>query len=511
MEYYTDISLYSSLKEHLHVDYPDARSIRSYNLLTLAAFLPFFSAESFCNSIHYLSDKKTIQTYLNRLLKDGYIKKLNLPKKDFTSNTLYYLTSLGYETIAPNLNGLVNFKRKTGLSLQKIALHDYYIGEVFLQYLSTPYYLDWRLDVLLSHNTTHLNKHRVLRVDAIMTLFQGTQTIASIYVEQDTGSETILDLYDKLEKYAYYELLNHPHNYLLFAFRKSHVVCDEPCFTPTKIQELIPFFPNDLSTLVSISKDQLTERQQLTRSSLLSLSKDFTKQTLLEHIQSLKNGRNEVRLNAYYAKQLHFTNARRNTFIMALQANNRLGHSLSFHCFLSGASVYCAPTTRLVNFIPLFHYATCNERVTIEQTLMNYYVSFQPSSYQEHYLNERVKSEYLSITFCNTYTYSYGTVSVEYISRDLGAYVRADYFMQAIENNYPHNLVLLVEHLADAIYFSDALQFKIGNSVLLQKRKFLSFLIPSEGKLFTIDQTNKKHYLPTIYDLEHWPVPHQYL
>ena len=442
------------------------------NLSYLIRSVPLFSPFMLYEGANYKSDYKLVSAYLSRLSKRGEIMPFKITNSCEDFYKLYYITKKGYEKVSSIIPSNVAYKSrpgyasKAGKRMQNTALHDYGIGFSYLAFLLSPFTFNVNYEFQIKRNPGFLSDNKAslksLRPDLLISA-EYKDTPFNVYIEQDTGSESIPVLINKLLSYSSYSLLNPAflNDALIFSFRTSNPKKPD-CFMPKKLSNLISLMDNNDTLYDLIQDDILPPSLTGVSNALISLfpSKAYTLSK--NDLQSLLKGvlaRTGPSLYAYYKRhQYEFFKIRRNGIINSLKKaalNPPFGYIKLISYLLSGFKVYLTPTVDLIYDLPLFFPALYSD---IKKGIFDTVKISYPFAKPFGELTISVGAPHLpGIKFSDSF-YVTGTerhIVTGYISRDLSVFIRL-YVLSAYKDALNINLtmILFTDNIKDAMYFS---------------------------------------------------------
>lgn len=147
------------------------------------------------------------------LVRKGYLtseKASSIKEMEGTAKVFYAVTPQGYQYANSLCHGKLTTKYKKNRA--KIAKsHTYYIGYNFFQMLSLGFPMTWQREYLLGQYS-YSQRNSSLQIDGYCELYKsyGDKPFYRLYVEQDLCTEHNDILVGKLQNYASYGLMDYP-------------------------------------------------------------------------------------------------------------------------------------------------------------------------------------------------------------------------------------------------------------------------------------------------------------
>lgn len=450
----TDSDICKMLDARLGVSY--TTKLRIMNLLVIAAHTPFFSFESIRVILQYDTCSIDLRRYINRMVNSGYLKTYNLDSTDMGTRVLYYITKKGYDTISAYINEECPAYRAYRLkSFPKTAFHDYGVGETFLSYLAgAPYSIRWLREIKMSDG-----KENPVRADALCIVRDSSGVdYCYSYIEQDTGSEQIVELVAKIGEYAENSTID-ASDIMIFSFKKQQLPLSELCYSVKNLKLVLPLFQNGktLKQLLPLysannsgSEEDSLYYQILSSLNVLAGGRDMRLEDLTQHIQALEVGYSPHRIMAYNRIQTDFCRSRVSRIVdMLIQLHHSDRNQIGYHFLLQGFSVYGSYTGLLCNYMPYIYYELGDFRSKIENLLSGYFNGLSSSSYIHRCALPLVNGKKSEIVFPNVYKHTNGYVVLEHIGCDIGGIIRVYHSALNMHHSMSVSFVLLVDSMQD--------------------------------------------------------------
>lgn len=454
--------------------------------------------------------------YISRLVKKERVKSISITESsDKELSTIFYLTKAGYKFLAGPLENCCPYRGKNGQRLKETALHDFGVGAAYLSFVRSPFEVEpiYEMTNMFDKVSAPAGKflRKALRPDAILT-YHSADTFGRIYVEHDTGNESVPRMMDKLNLYVLHGIMSagsngistgqssYEYNGILYTFRKQ---CKQRplCFSRWRIQRLIEVLPEGLAVdafepqnnahaelLADLKKWTPAFRKHWTKEELSKFEKDVHENTDTSLARYLR-----------YNQRSAAAKRRNKAFELLIREFNQRERSVYYPAItemLNGYPVWFCPYNHVTDSLPAF-FMTDYPRVIIwiQSVLNPYYGDVTYVNRQERFANASGGRE---LTLNNIFETDNGNkIAVEYISCDLSALIR----LYAICNgeyelkNTPFDLVLLVDSYKDASEILDYCNslFKLGNDFLYKSGVLdLAFLSLTGNYLFSISQDGKE-------------------
>lgn len=465
-------------------------SVAQSNLLNLIASMPVFSPQMLYEVLGYQTPDNRVRTYLSRLVKKDCIKSLPMNHTMDSVKSLYYATKRGFQTSAGQLPVNREFHSKTGKRIMETGMHDYGTGYSYLAYLTSPFtlYAEYETHTTFPEDVMPKGKKalRSIRHDAVYHLTDQKGEELTAYIEHDTGSEGISVLAKKLPQYSSHGLMegHRCNDLLIFTFRTSNPA-KPPCFVKACLHKMAAAM-TETETIPSFSARAGGEYRDV----LNSLEKYTTafrrnwKRSQIESLCDRLTDGTDLFYRAFLAiHQDTFARDRRNLLLRAIDREyskpSDTDYTHAFLCMTGGFRVVTASVLSLPRVLPYIHpEAYPDSRERIRGILSTVYPDVSYLCEKKTY-EKTLKGE-APVTLRNIFHSKKGhtDISVEYLSHDISAFLKAKALLGKCYD--PHAMplvyVMLVDHTADARYFSDLFGYRYDISEIFPDRIFLCFL-----------------------------------
>lgn len=462
------------LTHMLNVSYDASAQLQS-NLLVLFCLCRYLTADELT---YYMGlpehSFKSLHVQLNYLEKNGFLHKTALRKKDGFARCCYYLSREGYAVAASLFDeGIPSPFGRRGK--ESTVLHDYSLGLNALHLL------------LFRHPFSFIREHISgsgravsLRIDGVCIFKDRPERL---FFEQDLGTEPTGTLIDKLTRYQSCGNMELPQTEsIVFSFRKPYATCEPPAYPAYSAAFLKGLFTVLESKGHHSLKAFLKSREgmEFARSEgnikmmdgifslidvlgLRRMDGTWERDLSLNEIRGLATEIEELRCD-HRVRDLNrqhyaFTSARFRALARILASRYRLsgGHPTPFiAAMLRGFCVWAVPTNLLVNFLPFI----CMELSGMHKSMEDALKKADPAAaFQSSLLAPRLVRENHApspLILRNIYTAGgRKKYCIEYISRDLGALLRAMRFReQYMDIDTGITLICLADSYEDALLFS---------------------------------------------------------
>lgn len=497
----TNKELHRILADVLDVVYGDGAELQN-NLLVILYLCKYVSADELT---YYLglpeNSFKSLHVQLNYMEKKKLINKISLRSKDGFSRTFYYLSQEGFYAAAPLFaSGIPSeFKRR---GKEYSVMHDYSVGLNALQLIlfGKPFSFIREYSYGVSAATGR-DKAGSLRVDAIC-IFQNTPY--RLFIEEDLGNEPNGTLLDKLAKYKRFGNMEHAATEsIVFSFRKPYCTAEPPeypVYSPSSLKALLSHLEaTKVNSLAEVIKCQNSSSQGVSEADvamscnvarsvgILSrdgrISGDMSLAGLADFIRELEELRSDWRVRDINKQQYDFTLAKyrmlSGLLISKYQRNNR-NTDLYMSEMMKGFSVWMVPTSLLVNYLPYIHPELSGMHTAFENALKGVWPSTRYSGCLLQRRLVKLNGSPMPLILKNIYEAGDVQISIEYISRDIGALMRVLRFRTDYLNENTGIIVLcLVDSYKDALFFSNP-EYLDLKGVSFENRSRIFFVLRSE-------------------------------
>lgn len=465
---------------------------------------------------------------LYRLEEQKLLKRVDFKEKDSSSKGAYYLTKEGWQQANSYFDTLQikEYRRKSANNVT--VMHDFAVGMNALSLIL--FGIPFTYGKEISEGTslkTGKKINRTLTYDALVIFRKGTNINRPerLYIEEDLGHETIRTLVDKLNSYEAYGITKKVSTEAVVFSIKKTASTSSDAYSVTRIGALKSFLQDkgysSLLELLNALKTQNTTPEDIPRkvldtAKILSLviglcdrngkihtKNDMSIPEMDKYILSLQELKNPYKAIEVNRQQDHLSIAKfRKVAAMAindyrLNANNYKQPYMED--LMQGFCVWFVPTVLLINYLPVICETISLRIKKVGDLLKNQgftYMAQLSDQYREDFANR--------LTLRNMFTYKNRYFSFDFISRDIGACLRALRFRETYltkENNT--TFVGIVETTEDAVvlsgetylnYFYEMRSEKAGSLndlVFILKQDFFSgnlgfFLVSKDGKKMTV-------------------------
>lgn len=500
-------------------------------LLILMLFVPILSEEELC---YFFSGDSAYANFhrafdLNRQsgLVEGVAlypqvknRKTQSDTADSRTMRAYLITRKGFYAVCEYVG--LSHEDYHPIKTSRYNIHTYSNGFNFFAFLTNPFtkkLLSYETEVNQAFGKKFLTNDRGLCIDDIAKL-----SGATLYLEQDMGTENIPKLREKMHKYGLHSdyLITSSTESVVLSFRKGYQ-CIAPVgrakgnkrYSLSALRHTIEAFEHPMSfdamemiledmdshkleTLIKgLDRDIIvTDHAQ----SIYDLYSDIKKHDLLNNLDTYEKLKEHytqyelLRSPCYFAEfnniQYRFMLNRRNGLIKDMIDSSdgfkligkdygRTNHDVTSYV-LKSLHVYTVPTIMLSYYLPFILYQSSFVKEVIENTLASYpmFKGFDKKSYKPKFYIDN-KSPYripdsrirYGFTMSNYYESDGFILFIENLSLDLGAVARVSAAKQSFSQEYVRGrknvaIIALVDSIEDAEYFRDLLnlsEIKTGN------------------------------------------------
>lgn len=441
-------------------------------------------------------------------------------KVDSRTTSAYQLTKAGFKSVCDYFG--CSSQAYTPDTSTSYNMHTYSNGFNFFAFLTNPFtgkLPSYETEVNQAFGKKFLTNDRGLCIDDIAKL-----SGATLYLEQDMGTENIPKLREKMHKYGLHSdyLITSSTESVVLSFRKGYQ-CIAPVgrakgnerYSLSALRHTIEAFEHPMSfdTMEMILEDMNSHKLEtlikgLDRDiivtdhaqSIYDLYSDIKKHDLLENLDTYEKLKEHctqyglLRSPCYFAEfnniQYRFMLNRRNGLIKDMTESSddfrligkdygRTNHDITSYV-ISGMHVHTVPTVMLSYYLPFITYQSSFIKEVIENTLASYPLfrgfdkkSYQPKFYIDNKSPYRIPDSRIryGFTMSNYYESDRFIIFVENLSLDLGAVARVSAAKQSFSQEYAIGrknvaIIALVDSIEDAEYFRDLLnlsEIKTGN------------------------------------------------
>ena len=461
--------------------------------------------------------KNHARSYMLRLVDKGCVKSVHLPAKtvsDKEIQSIYYLSKAGYNSLVGFLTECCPYRSKNGQRLAETAMHDIGISAAYLSLVRSPFTAHPAYEVanMFDKATMPAGKfmRRNLRPDAVIDYYSDL-TYGKLYIEHDTGSESVSRMMDKLNLYHLHGILSatlngtkptakkYEQNAIIYTYRK---LCKNrpTCFSARKIRRLAGELGE--STLDVFTSEDATIQKLLSDLSRWTpaVRKKWGKEELLQFADRIDKNTDPslLRYLRYYQRKetLKRRNAAFNLLIREFKMGDRSVYYPAILEMFDGYPVWFCPYNSLTNSLPAFFMQDYPQTIDwIKNVLRPYYGEVSYTYRRATFTNH---SGGRDLCLSNIFETESGEhLSVEYISCDLSALIRlyaicnAEYELKST----PFNFILLVDSYKDASDILDRCNplFKMGVDRLFKSGVLdIAFLSLTGNYLFSLTPDGKE-------------------
>ncbi len=447
------------------------------------------------------------------LVEQGYMSVENAAstkEKEGTAKAFYYITAQGYQYANSLCQGKLTTKYKKNRS--KVAKsHTYYIGYNFYELLMLGFSMTWQREYLLSErNFSYKSKVPILQVDAKCVLYEkfGKSPFLTIYVEQDLGTEHNDVLLSKIDDYSSLGFMDRPlDSLIMFSFsqkgvtdkRNSSLTTIHP-YSKSKCKNLLEFMntmhlDDVYDAYLAGYPDQQFISQLLVKCGGGRQSKDGTqltrgreklsRQFLEDFLTTILEKRNPYQQRDYSLIRAHFAMSRLEEMVKLMYSYadrerpfmNRLRR---------GYQIYYLPTTLVSERIRYSMPERCPD--IIDRLIVSLGKTYTSLRYVKNLSSPFVVSDKAKINLRNEFSSDGPDVYVEYMCFDIGAWLRALFFLRMKGGGKPRHLICVFENNAQMQSFYRAVGkytdvFSKNSNMILS---IMLYDIGKEDKLFYI-------------------------
>lgn len=497
----TNKELHGILANVLDVVYGDGAELQK-NLLVILYLCKYISADELT---YYLglpeNSFKSLHVQLNYMENKKLINKISLRSKDGFSRTFYYLSQEGFYEAAPLFaSGIPSeFKRR---GKEYSVMHDYSVGLNALQLIlfGKPFSFIREYSYGVSAATGR-DKAGSLRVDAIC-IFQNTPY--RLFIEEDLGNEPNGTLLDKLVKYKRFGNMEHAATEaIVFSFRKPYCTAEPPeypVYSPSSLKAFLRRLEasgvNSLADVIrgaNSGSQKLSEADYNMSSSIARcvgiLSRDgrvhgdMSLTGLADFIREIEELRSDWRVKDLNKQQYDFTLAKYKMLsglLISKYRRNNMNTDLYMSEMMKGFSVWMVPTSLLVNYLPYIYPELSGMHTTFENALKGLWpeARYASSLLQKRLL--KADGNPMPLILKNIYSAGDEQISIEYVSRDIGALMRVIRFrMDYLDEDTGITVLCLVDSYKDALFLSNQ-EYLDLKGIRYHHRSRIYFILRSE-------------------------------
>lgn len=511
-----DKELYAYLSEKFEMDVPAFRgSYSTFNTCFLTYLGYYVSSFELSGMFSSFYGTAAGRTKLAKMVGRKIIGQVRFVSPDGGSRGAYHLSREGLSTVLSQMPNDLRTQVKLRRSGGKVPVHDYATGMCMLQLLLTPYTFNFRKEYSVARD--YGKERGSLCIDAYVNI-KGDYPYA-LAIEQDMGTESTATLVAKLYAYNEHGLTTQRGLSLVVACHSNISVDECPSFMLTYLQEIYESMAaagmDNLYEYYVRYGSRLSEKGQKTLVYLmlrvgvlkaingkgtnielssyrygtdtickLKSAPAFTLSEVSRYIEDLKLCRNPYYLKEYNKRQ--YANAS-GTFRAMVRMLKRLlddgaYHRMELSCLLKGFSCYVLPTAMLSNYtkyvtpriygMERMYYACCREYFLGMD--MDSFTEYSPILYTED-------GDSPGVIMRNCFTYNHGIVCFEYVSHDVGAFVRCLYIMgKTLPADKSLQIVAVCDDSRDAYYLAKELSMYHNTHAVQHGGVFLSYVLTGD-------------------------------
>lgn len=391
-------------------------------LLILMIYVPIISEEEFFY-FFVVKSTSTIHRAFDLLRDSGMIdsvylygnNKTTLHNSSYTdsrTSKVFLLTRKGYGKVCHYVGQ--DKKQYKAFKSDKYYMHAYSTGWNILTVLTNPF-----IPRLLNYESEYklgLNNVKDIYCDGMIEL-----SGATLYLEQDVGTEKIDELRDKLIRYGLKSYsMDRNHDYVVLTVRRRYVTISpigrqkgnaryskkilenvldymeyyRSVLNPPSLSSLIDLLSNspllDSKSAESDFNDFAILKQELVDNNLEFLD---TYGSIRDHLNSFKRYDNNIYNDELNHIQWDYFVKFRNALIDDIRYDGHIGENAQpmnedMQAFVMfGFHFFCAPTTIMSYYLPYILYPQSFVRKIVEKTLAARYAGFDVNSYKvSHYI-----------------------------------------------------------------------------------------------------------------------------
>ena len=454
------------------------------------------------------------------LIRKGYLASEKASsKKDMegTAKVFYYVTAQGYQYANSLCHGKLSAKYKKNRA--KVAKsHTYYIGYSFIQMLMLGFPMVWQREYLIGQFNRN-NRNAVLQVDGYCELYDsfGQKPFYNVYVEQDLCTEHNDILVGKLQSYARFGLMDYPKNsMILFSMSQKGVnsgtngsVNLVHPYSETKCNALLKYMEEmHLDDLYDAYITGYPDKNFITLLMLrIGAAKESKNSDILKRgsikadKEFIKQFRDSINQNINPYQHREFNRTRSAVARSRLEEMVKLlySHLNSNEAFLArirrGFQICYFPTTLIADRIK---YSVLSKFKDNQDALIESLKYFGSTRFNDDISEPLILTKGIKLNLRNHFLSDKVDIYIEFISSDVGAWIRAAQFIKMSVNTAKKALILVFEtkqqvtdfYKANECY-SDEFDAEKGGVLGL-----MIYDIGKENKLFYIkDESMKKYFI----------------
>ena len=433
-----------------------------------------------------------------------------------TAKLFYHVTAQGYQQANSLCKGQLTSRYKKNRS--KVAKsHTYYIGYNFIQLLMLGFPMTWQREHLLGQYN-YYNRTSALQVDGYCQLYEsvGQKPFFDVYVEQDLRTEHNDILVGKLQNYANYGLMDYPQSsMIIFSMSPRNVTYgvngphttvhpygEKKCASLIKYMDEMYLddlykayatgYPDQnfiISLMLKVGAAKGSIETGIKKGNV-DVNKDFIK----EFKEMVYQNR-----NPYAMKDLNIIRsicARERLEEMVKLLYRNLGSNEIFLARIRrGYQICYYPTTLVADRIK---YAILSKFRDQQKALEDSLLYFINPHFDKELTEAIFLTKGLKLNLRNHFTSNKADIYVEFLSSDVGAWIRSTQFIKMTTDKRRKVLVLVFEtrqQLADFYRANDCYTENFDT----EKGGILSLMLYDIGKsdklFYVSDESLKRHYL----------------
>lgn len=417
----------------------------------------------------YFANSDNTRMAFKTLLAENKCYRLNWTPGDMGAKFCgYALTAYGYNIMLRGLSEDMKVHdkkftvRRTG---GMVPLHDYGVGLSVLSLLRLGSPFSMHKECSLGSENTNLRVRGNVMVDALIR-FNRAYDNFSLYLEQDTGTESVFQLTTKLDKYDNFGLMFPDQNAIIISSHYVQPYSKSPYFIQKWVTELLGNIKASGSSGVY---DYYTKNKPLLSSSILEEIEDFL--IMLElcyrdsqdpstlvyvgdedfsisdlecYLDGLANQSNAYQQYDYIKAQNALAAAKTKNLAYLIVSRINDGKYDLLRPYLNGYSTLVIPSVTLSTYVSLV-LPHDTFLLDIYKKALSLYLPLDAWTYNDFYVVNNTTPNYPSITFRNVFVHpeTGRLVAIEHIGRDLGAIARI-YTALRISKQYPSCYPIIV-------------------------------------------------------------------
>ncbi len=457
-------------------------------VLILAAYCVYISYEEIYNTFPVRS--VMIESHaVPSLLKKKLLMKCPVSPSRGVTRAFFRITEAGFAEASSLCYGNIPNKYpkkkafKNSATKERFTDHVYYSGYNLFSVLAMGLPFAWRREYPYTYGRGYSGPYKkgALIVDARCSFYpDDADRYRLAYFEQDMGTESLDELFSKLDRYYRYHLMDMTRDMIVFSFVDKSAgspvrfaSLKDYAFSIAHCKELLYYMDeNGIEDAADMSGDDKVDQEYLKSIMLITgaaiadhgrfVRGDFIIDSydVREFYDSLRFRRNPYQHREFNLK--HASLAFKRMSDMGVHLLSRLKALPLFARELAaGFPVYCIPTTLVSDRLP---FGMMNEFPDVQQKLIKSFSSYFKDVTFKGELAERltISDNGFFIRPRNIFSYSCGEgkkglIAAEFMSFDLGAWIRAFLFVNYMESAYdmPVQLICIFDTVPQSRRFFD--------------------------------------------------------